>query len=589
VFTSLVDMVRTRADTQGGDTAFWFLLDGEAAEEVYTYAHLDERARALAARLQREGRAGDRAVILMAPGPMFVVAFFGCLYAGMIAVPAFLPDVTDAERSIPRLRSIAQDAEATCILTDELFVTFRDHLWAAAPGLARTPWVLVAEATSAEDPGLWRDPNAHPEDVAFIQYTSGSTASPKGVVLSHSNLIANSAAIEGICRLGEESIGVSWLPPYHDMGLIGGVLQPLYQGRPMALMSPMDFLTRPRRWLQAITRYSATWTGAPNFAFELCVRRVPPEQRDGLDLSSLQVAINGAEPIRAATLSRFDAAYEPHGWRPTAMTPCYGLAESSVMATYHDPRRAPVVMLLDRDALAKGTARPAQGELDGEPIVACGTAPPLHELRIVDPDTATELSAGEVGEIWVRGPSVGSGYWGRRRETETVFAAHLDTGEGPFLRTGDLGFLHDDQLYVAGRIKDLIIIRGRNLHPHDIEQTVERVPGVRAGCVAAFPVTTGGMGDGDGTDAAEGLGVVAEVKELSDADLDDALSAVRSVVTEEHLVAPSVVAFIPARSLAKTSSGKVRRHAVRESLRDGTLPHLAIWPARSGMQERHDD
>jgi acyl-CoA synthetase (AMP-forming)/AMP-acid ligase II len=565
-------MVRSRADAHGDEIVYRFLLDGEQDELPYAFDELDRQARALAVRLLQEGQPGDRVVILMAPGPLFVVAFLACLYSGLIAVPAFLPDVMNAERSIPRLRAIAQDAEAVCILTDDLFVAFRDQLWAVAPDLARTPWLLAEEALTSADPDAWSDPGITADSIAFIQYTSGSTALPKGVVLTHANLLANSELIRLQCDLDGQFTGVSWLPPYHDMGLIGGVLQPLYQGRPMVLMSPMDFLAKPVRWLDAISRYSATASPAPNFAFELCVRRIPPEQREGLDLSSWRVAFNGAEPIRPSTLDRFDEAFGPYGWRRETMLPCYGLAEATLMVSGHGPEKPTVVTAFDRNALAKGEARPVDGDAAFERMVACGTAGPLHDIRIVDPESSAEVGDGDIGEIWLNGPSVGQGYWGRRRQTKEVFDARLGTGEGPFLRTGDLGFFHDGELYVAGRIKDVIIVRGRNIYPQDIEILAEAVPGVRGGCVAAFAVAAE-----DGS--TDGLAVVAEVNEAKMGDGHAVVAAIRSAVTEHYQVAPSTVVLISARTLAKTSSGKVQRNATRRSMEEGTLDQILVWPS----------
>lgn len=578
MFASLVDLLRTRAEADGDGIAFRFLLDGEELEAVHTYSDLDRDARSLAVRLAGSAEPGDRAVILTAPGPQFIVAFMACSYAGVIAVPAFLPDMMRVERSIPRLRAIAQDAEPACILTDELFIPFRDQLWATAPALATTPWVVVGDALQ-EDPEEWRDPNVGSDDVAFIQYTSGSTAVPKGVVLTHGNLLANSRILEAHMP-GDDFYAVSWLPPYHDMGLIGGILQPLYRGRPVTLMSPLDFLARPVRWLRAMSRYAATVTGGPNFAYELCVRRVTPEQREGLDLSNWRSAINGAEPVRAETLARFDEAYGPYGWRPETMTPSYGLAEATLIVSGHGPDRTPLVTRFDADAMAaEGVARAAAANEPGEVLVACGEAEPSVDRRIVDPETRRQLPDGTIGEIWLAGPIVGAGYWGRRRESDQVFRAHLDTGEGPFLRTGDLGFVHEGELYIAGRIKDLIIIRGRNLHPQDIEQSVERVEGVRAGGVAAFH---------DGT-SVESLAIVAEIDEARVGDHGAALIAVRETVAERHQVAPSTVVFIGPRTLAKTSSGKVQRHAVRRALEEGALEHLAAWSAvQTGRPSRGD-
>ncbi|MBS1836260.1 MAG: fatty acyl-AMP ligase [Actinobacteria bacterium] len=570
-------MLRSRAGEQGADTSFWYLLDGDDDVMEITFGSLDSDARSVASRLAQVGGPGDRVVILMAPGPDFLAAFFGCLYAGMIAVPAFLPDMVNIKRSVPRLQAIAQDAEAVAILTDDLFVAFRDELWAVAPDLARTPWILVGDATSSGGDD-WADPGSTQDTTAFIQYTSGSTSLPKGVVLSHGNLLANLELIRASSGGDDPFIGVSWLPPYHDMGLIGGILEPLYRGGQGALMSPLDFLSRPLRWLRAISTYSATTSPAPNFAFELCVRRIAAEDREGLDLSSWKYAFNGAEPVRASTIRRFAEAFEPHGYSQRTMLPCYGLAESTLYVSAKPTGELPLISRFDRDELAAGRAVSALVEEPSEEpseearsveLVSCGVGGPLHDIRIVDPDSSAPLEDDRLGEIWLAGPSVGHGYWGRRRQTAEVFHATTSDGEGPFLRTGDLGFFHDGQLYVAGRIKDILIVRGRNLYPQDLELVAESVPGVRAGCVAAFAVA-----DVDGS--TEGVAIVAEVNESTIGDLDAAARAVQAAVVEHYQVAPSEVVFIAPRSLPKTSSGKIQRHAAKRMFEEGSLELVGV-------------
>lgn len=569
MFVSLVDMLRTRSVGQGPDVAFHYLLDGEEDVLAITYESLDRDARAVATRLAEVGRPGDRVVILMAPGPDFLAAFFGCLYAGLIAVPAFLPDMVNVDRSVPRLRAIAQDADAACILSDELFVTFREHLWSLAPDLARTPWVSIELAVDDGDPDAWVDTGSTDGTTAFIQYTSGSTSLPKGVVLTHGNLLANSELIRRSCGGDEPFSCVSWLPPYHDMGLIGGILQPLFRGGPGVLMSPLDFLARPARWLTALSRHHATTSPAPNFAFELCVRRVGPEDRDGLDLSHWRYAFNGAEPVRASTLRRFEEAFGPSGFASTTMLPCYGLAEATLFVCAKPTGEEPLVGRFDRDEMAAGRAVPTTDESTSVEIVACGRAEPLHEIRIVDPETSEPLADGLLGEIWLAGPSVGNGYWGRRRQTAETFDAHTSDGDGPYLRTGDLGFFHDGQMYVAGRIKDILIVRGRNLYPQDLELVVESVPGVRAGCVAAFAVA-----DVDGS--TDGVAIVAEVNEATIGDLDAAALAVREAIVEHFQVAPTEVVFIAPHSMPKTSSGKIQRHAAKQLLEEGSLDRVGV-------------
>lgn len=569
MYESLVDMLRTRAADQGSDLAFWYLLDGEDDVVDITFASLDRDSRAVAARLAEVGSPGDRVVILMAPGPDFLAAYFGCLYAGMIAVPAFLPDVINVDRSVPRLRAIAQDAEAVCILSDDLFVTFREHLWNLAPDLARTPWVSIEDAVAHGDDEAWSDPAVTLDTTAFIQYTSGSTSLPKGVVLTHGNLLANCELIRRSSGGDEPLVGVSWLPPYHDMGLIGGILQPIYRGGQVVLMSPLDFLGRPARWLKAISRYSATSSPAPNFAFELCVRRVTGDDRDALDLSSWKYAFNGAEPVRASTLRRFQEAFGPVGFAATTMLPAYGLAEATLFVSAKPTGEEPLITRFDRDELAAGRAVVSSDESTSVELVACGAAEPLHQILIVEPETCTPLEDGRIGEIWLSGPSIGQGYWGRRRQTAETFAATTSDGDGPFLRTGDLGFFHGGQLHVAGRIKDLLIVRGRNLYPQDLELVTESVAGVRAGCVAAFAVA-----DVDGS--TEGVAIVAEVNEATIGDLDEAEQAVRSAVLEHFQVAPAEVVFIVARTLPKTSSGKIQRQAAKQLLEEGSLVRVGV-------------
>ena len=569
MFVSLVDMLRSRADEQGDDTSFWYLLDGEDDVADITYASLDRDARAVAARLSEVGRPGDRVVILMAPGADFLAAFFGALYAGLIAVPAFLPDVFNVDRSVPRLRAIAQDADAVCILSDELFVTFREHLWKLAPDLARTPWVSIEEAIAESDAAAWVDTDAKGDTTAFIQYTSGSTSLPKGVMLSHGNLLANSELVRASVQQDDSFVGVSWLPPYHDMGLIGGILQPIYQGRPLALFSPMDFLAKPVRWLRALSKYQATFSGGPNFAYELCVRRVSDEDKETIDLSHWTAAYNGAEPVRPSTLERFAEAFAVCGYRPEAMRPCYGMAEATLfVCASADPANPPIVTAFDRTGLAEGVARPPVADEPSESLVACGGPALLHDIQIVDPATSKVLPEDTIGELWLAGPCVGQGYWGRRRPTAETCDARTDDGDGAFLRTGDRGIFHDGELYVAGRIKDILIVRGRNLYPQDLELVVESVAGIRAGCIAAFAVA-----DVDGS--TDGVAIVAEVNEATIGDLDAAAQAVRTAIVDHYQVSPTEVVFITPRSLPKTSSGKVQRHAARQQFEEGTLERVS--------------
>ncbi|MFL6194096.1 MAG: non-ribosomal peptide synthase/polyketide synthase [Thermoanaerobaculia bacterium] len=539
---TLVHLLRGRAGERPEHVLYTFLAEGEAEAGALTLGELDLRARALGALLAGAGLRGERAVLLFPPGLDFIVGFFGCLYGGVVAVPAYPPRT---RRDDPRLAEIVRDCRPRAVLTTAAVrarLTGREE----AAGLADARWIAADEVP----PGLadgWRDPGLDAGSLAFLQYTSGSTSSPKGVMVTQGNLLHNERMIQRVFRQGPESVVVSWLPLYHDMGLIGGVLQPLYTGARCVLMSPAAFLQSPARWLRAISRYRATTSGGPDFAYELCVRKVRPEQREGLDLSSWAVAFNGAEPVRAATLDRFAAAFTPHGFRRAAFVPCYGLAESTLLVTGGRPGAEPTLLEVD----------------GGRPLVGCG-APPLDvEVTIADLETGALCPPGREGEIRVAGPSVAAGYWERPEETAEVFG-------GASLRTGDLGFLHGGELFVTGRIKDLVILRGRNHYPQDLELTAERAhPALRPGGGAAFAVDAGDE---------ERLVIVHELERRAAADptVDPAMvaMAVRRALAEEHEVRVHEVALIAAGALPRTSSGKVRRRATRDAWRAGTLDRL---------------
>ncbi|MFP5284484.1 MAG: AMP-binding protein, partial [Thermoanaerobaculia bacterium] len=545
---SLIELLRRRAAEAPGRTAFTFLDAGGAETEALTWAGLDARARAVAACLQETGAVGERALLLHPPGLGFIASFLGCLYAGAVAVPAYPPG---RNRPPARLRSIAADARARFVLAPAALASSSGALTEKVPELRETCWI----ATDELDPGLagvWRETVLTPEDPAFLQYTSGSTSEPKGVVVTHGNLLHNEGAIHGAFGMSESSVVVGWLPLYHDMGLIGNVLQPLYAGARAVLMSPLTFLQRPASWLEAISRYRATTSGGPNFGYDLCVRKVGEEEKAGLDLSTWAVAFNGAEPVRAGTMERFAAAFASCGFRREAFFPCYGLAEAT--------------LFVSGGALADASSGP----------VGCGRVAVGQAVTIVDPEACTPCAPGQEGEIWVAGPSVAAGYWGRPEETARTFGARLATGEGPFLRTGDLGFLVEGELVVTGRLNDLIILRGRNHYPQDLEWTAEAShPTVRPGCAAAFSVDREGE---------ERLVLLCEV-ERSAAHPGEIAEAVRRAVAEEHEVAVEEVVLLRHGTILKTSSGKIRRAACRAAWLAGELAVVA----RSGaVQEKED-
>ena len=568
---TLVDLLRWRAAVMPDKLAYVFLEDGENESLRLSYAELDQRARAIAAWLQNMGVTGQRALLLYPPGLDYIATFFGCLYAGVVAVPAYPPRLN---RPVPRIRAIVKDSKASIALTTTAILTDIERRFEQAPELKALEW-LNTETTPLDVEDEWREPSITPETLAFLQYTSGSTSTPKGVMLSHGNLMYNLEMIRYGFQINPRGIGVFWLPSYHDMGLIGGILEPMYVGGPSVLMPPTAFLQRPVRWLEAITRYRGTITGAPNFAFDLCVDKITPEQRENLDLSSLEIVFTGAEPIRRETLERFAEAFEPHGFRRDVYYPCYGLAEGTLIVSGGVGTGEPVVCTVSRSALARHeVVFAAPEEAEAQTFVGCGGRLLEQEIAIVDPATLTRCPPDRVGEIWVAGPNVGQGYWNRPDETDAIFNAYLaDTGEGPFLRTGDLGFLHEGELYVTGRLKDLIIIRGRNYYPQDIELTVASChPALQPDAGAAFTIT-----DDDGQ---ERLVIVQEVaRRHRNPDINDVARAVRRAVAENHDLQVYALVLIKHLRIPRTSSGKIQRHVCKARFLDGSLPVVAEWRA----------
>jgi acyl-CoA synthetase (AMP-forming)/AMP-acid ligase II len=585
-FSTLVEILRWRALQQPEQRTYTYLVDGEAEGDHLTYAALDHQARSIGALLQSHQASGERALLLYPAGLEFIAAFFGCLYAGVIAVPLPPPNLAQPQRTLPRLRAIIRDAQPSVVLTTSAILSNTQGLFTQAPELQKMRW-LATDKVSSHLATEWRDPAVTSSTVALLQYTSGSTAEPKGVVISHGNLLHNSAYINRVFALIPDSVTVTWLPAFHDMGLTNGIIQPVYKGRPCYLMPPVSFLMRPIRWLQAISRYKATISGGPNFAYELCTRRITPEQRETLDLSSWDVAYNGAEPVRADTMKRFAATFASCGFRSSAFHPCYGLAEATLLVSGGSLRdemfRTIQVPAFEQNRVVEACAQ----DQNVRTLVGSGHALLDTKIVIAHPESLTACAPDEVGEIWVCGPSVTHGYWNRAEDTERACRAYLkDTGEGPFLRTGDLGFMKDGELFVTGRLKDLIIISGRKLYPQDIELTVEQShPALRPACCAAFSV------DGTGE---EHLIIAAEVdpryqpaiRNPPDGearanpngrltlDVEAVVRAIRRAVAEEHDVRVHTVVLLRAGRVPKTTSGKVQRHACQASFLKGTLERL---------------
>ncbi|MFJ6432809.1 amino acid adenylation domain-containing protein [Streptomyces sp. NPDC091416] len=527
--------------------AFIHLADGEVPAGELTYAQLDSRARAIGVHLEELGLAGSRVLLLYPSGLDYVAAFFGCLYAGAVAVPAYPP--TRQARAQERIAGIIQDCGVDTALTT---AEFAGRLASRAPAVAGLRLVATDSVAQGAPADGWTPYRADERTTAFVQYTSGSTSSPRGVVLSHGNLLSNAHVTQQAFGTSAGTRVVSWLPMYHDMGLIGSVLGTVYCGGSCVLMSPSAFAQRPARWLEAISSAGGTASGGPNFAYDLCVDRIGPEERAALDLSSWEVAFNGAEPLRPSTLRRFADAFADSGFRAEALTPCFGLAEATLLVS----------------AKPRGTAAAVDGTPpDGSaPVVSSGTPAPGVRVEIVDPATRERTEPGSVGEIWVSSPGVSEGYLGRPELTAATFAATLSgTSEPRFLRTGDLGYRSGGELHVVGRLKDLIIVRGRNHYPTDIEQTVERShPALRPGGGAAFSLT-------GGDDGAEQLAVVHELDRGFDGDRAQIVTAVRAAVAAAHQIRPHTVVLIRAGSLPRTSSGKVQRAACKAELLAGSL------------------
>ena len=564
---TLVEILRARAERQPDRLSHRFLEEGEEETARLTYAELDRRARAIAHRLRRVAEPGDRVLLLYLPGLEFVAAFFGCLYGGVIAVPAYPPSRRPS--TVQRLLAIVKDSGARVAATTSAMQPFLEAGASEHPGFAALRWVTTDDTAPGEEEG-WHAALPATEDLALLQYTSGSTGLPKGVMVSHGNLRANRLYSRVNVDLSPETVSVTWLPSFHDMGLVDGVLNPVGLGYTSIILSPLSFLQRPARWLEAITRYGGTHGGGPNFGYDLCVRKVTPAERERLDLSTWTNAYNGAEPIRPEVIERFCEHFRSVGFRSSAMWPCYGLAEGTLMVTGNRTMNGPEYLEVEAAALAQHrVVTVAPGAAGGSRLVSSGITRLDTRVVIVDPATHQPRAPDRIGEIWISGPSVAQGYWNQPEATAETFGARLaPSGEGPFLRSGDLGFLHDGRLFVTGRHKDLIIIRGRNHYPQDIESTVQRAhPALRPGCGAAFSLELEGE---------ERLAIVQEVDEEAREGLDvEAMATtIRQAVSEEHDLLVERVALIKARSIPKTSSGKIQRRATRQELLEGRLALL---------------
>ncbi|MCG8420928.1 MAG: aminotransferase class III-fold pyridoxal phosphate-dependent enzyme [Proteobacteria bacterium] len=583
--TSLVDLARWRAARDAGRLAFAFLDDNapDGIREKMTYARLDREARAIATLLRQRGaRPGDHVLILYPPGLDYIAAFFGCLYGGLVAVPAYPPDPRRLAKTLPRLQAIADDCEARFALSTPQIGTLLRAVSAvdicrklpvvgASLGRLAARWQMPEvrirgvrhmspQNLSQRMADRFRPVHIDMETLAFLQYTSGSTGTPKGVMVTHGNLLFNQEMIKRATSSERDTCIVGWAPLYHDMGIIGNVLHALYLGIPSYLMSPMAFLQKPVRWLKAIAERGGTFSGGPNFAYDLCVKKITDEEAQGLDLSRWEFAFTGSEPVRASTIEAFSARFARHSFRRQAFYPCYGMADATLLVSAGARNRLSTKLTVSKSALKRNRAAPAGDDGDATTLVSSGEACFLTAIAIVNPATGTRVAPGEIGEIWVTGPHVARGYWNRPEQTRAAYNASLPDDDRAFLRTGDLGFMHAGELFVTGRIKDVIIIRGRNLYAHDIEAAIQarrdQAPELRPGC---------GIAIGVNTDAGEALVVVQEVAPDKAIGFDPAhtVRIIRRVILDEFGVAPYEVVLIPRGTIPKTSSGKLRRPACK--------------------------
>ncbi|WP_222441050.1 fatty acyl-AMP ligase [Streptomyces sp. BK340] len=566
---SFTHHVRDQLLTYADDRFYTFVTDGAEGlvKDRISYREMDSSARSLAEWLAHSAPADKPVLLLFPAGLDFLRTFLGCLYAGVVAIPAPVP--TDP-RNYRRVANIVADTGLELVLTTSSLL---GELSEQLPRLSKNR--LDVRAVDQDCIGMaddWRMPPLGPDSIAFLQYTSGSTSEPKGVMVTQGNLLNNGS--ETASRLGtsDEGVTVGWLPHFHDMGLIGMLLQSLYDGGDCAFMAPESFLKRPVRWLQMVSQMRANLTVAPNFAFEMCLRTITDEQLHALDVSSLMAVLNGAEPVRAKTLADFSARFAPAGFRPEMFVPCYGMAESTLLVTSVDVGVQAQVISVDRMALERDEIQLDDGE-QSTSLVSCGV-PSTLDIRIVEPATLAERAAGQVGEIWIRGDSVAAGYWNRPDINREIFQAHTADGDGPFLRTGDLGVLLDGQLYVTGRLKDVLILNGRNLYPQDIEYAVRELhPALAAGTGAVFSIQADG----------EHVVVLHEIKRglLGGLSMEELSGRISGAVAQTFGIPVPSVVLTNRGVVHRTTSGKVQRRLMRERyLANGVKTlHESLRPA----------
>lgn len=571
-YKSLVELLLSRSYEKANHVACTFLQPGLSLEESLTYQDLDNRARSIAAAMQSQGvKKGDRVLLVFVPGLALIEAYFACLYAGAIAVPVYPPT---NKKLLDKTQRIIKNATPTLSLMTQ---SHQDKFEQDTAALKQHPLFngscILTDKLIARDHDAWQPVSIESDDIAFLQYTSGSTSYPKGVLISHGNLLDNLVKIYQYFGMNERSIGFGWLPPYHDMGLIGNILTPIYGGYQAVLMTPFSFLQHPLSWLKNIDKYKVTISGSPNFAYDYCVKRIQEEKKQGLDLSTWELAFNGAEPMHHETMERFYQAFKDYGFKKEAFLPCYGLAEATLMVTCGIPKKGYHTLTVSKAHFQDHRVHfVASSCPNHQVLVSSGRL--VQSVKIVDTETLRQCDKDVVGEIWVNSPSVAKGYWQQQDETEEAFHARIvdDPSATLYLRTGDLGFIHDDELYVTGRIKDLIILYGKNHYPQDIEYTLHHSPLLQAklGTCAAFVTAV---------DGEYRLTVMCETKrrQLEKEEQELLFSAIFELIYQAHQLETNRIILIPPKSIPKTTSGKIRRNFCRQQARTDKIPQVGLW------------
>lgn len=597
-YKNLTELLEYSAYTHPSQSFIFTDYDTNNSESL-TFVELLIRAREIAAVIQNKAQHGDRVILLCTPGLNFITAFYGCILSGVIAVP--LPPPVNIESAI-RFENVVKNSQPKLILSEQrisnklnaikklgrfkklpfftsIYNYFSKQSWSQTTlihsklHMMGLPWINVDSLKEHEKNFKLVDINSEPLEHCYIQYTSGSTRQPQGVIMTHHNVLSNLEGIKERLNVGPSDVAISWLPYYHDMGLIGYLFGPIMYGASCYLMSPFDFLRNPYNWLHSISEHGGTITSAPNFAFDLCVAKITEEQKSQLDLSSLHMAMSGGEPLRADTLQRFTEKFKGCGFNHEAFLPAYGLAESTVAVSMKG-RKEPITYLnLDKNDLRQHIVSILpMDSVEGKILYSCGKLLPMQEVIIVNSENNTVVANDQIGEIWLKGPYVSPGYWGDSVDANQIFSSFLQNGAGPYLRTGDLGFIHEDNLYITGRFKDLIIIRGHNYYPQDIEHTIEQChPGIKQGCTVALSISNG---------REEKLVIVSEILSPKNLNHDECIDAIKIAVNKYHGLTPYKIMLIPAKTLQKTTSGKIQRQKTKQLFLNESLPIISQWQAK---------